>query len=188
MPSFRDEIRKLKTMSDKTVAEMTGLEYLERVVDGRIEHPSMALTLNFRLTVVEHGRAVISGEPNDSYCNPNGTIHGSWIAALLDSCMGSAVHSTLGAGTGFTVVDFKIDFVRPVKTDTGPVVAEGNILSVGKKIGRANGVLRDGSGKILAAGATTCLVFGAGFLWAVFDSQQETWHDKIFDTRVVSMR
>ena len=74
--------------------------------------------------------------------------------------MGSAVHSALGAGVGFTVVDFKIDFVRPVTTTTGPVVAEGNVLAVGKKIGRANGVLKDGSGAILAAGTTTCLVFG----------------------------
>ncbi len=146
-------------MADKNVSELTGLEYLERVVDGRIDHPSMALLLNFRLTEVEHGRAVISGEPNESYCNPNGSIHGSWIAALLDSCMGSAVHSTLGAGVGFTVVDFKIDFVRPVMTDTGPVVAEGTILSVGKQIGRANGVLRDASGAMLATGTTTCLMF-----------------------------
>ncbi len=138
---------------------LSGLEYLERVVDGRIDHPSMALLLNFRLTEVEHGRAVISGEPNESYCNPNGSIHGSWIAALLDSCMGSAVHSTLGAGVGFTVVDFKIDFVRPVMTDTGPVVAEGNVLSVGKQIGRANGVLRDESGAMLATGTTTCMMF-----------------------------
>ena len=146
-------------MADKQVSEMTGLDYLERVVDGRVDHPSMAHTLNFRLTEVEHGRAVISGEPNESYCNPNGTIHGSWIAALLDSCMGSAVHSTLAAGTGFTVVDFKIDFVRPVMTDSGPVVAEGNILSVGKQIGRSNGVLKDGAGAILATGTSTCLIF-----------------------------
>ena len=58
-------------MTDKSIAEMTGLDYLERVVDGRIEHPSMAHTLNFRLTDVEHGRAVISGKPNDDFCNPN---------------------------------------------------------------------------------------------------------------------
>ena len=146
-------------MADRDVSELTGLEYLEGVVDGGIDHPSMAVTLNFRLTEVEHGRAVISGEPNAGYCNPNGSIHGSWIAALLDSSMGSAVHSTLGAGVGFTVVDFKIDFVRPVMTDTGPVVAEGNILSVGKQIGRADSVLRDASGAMLATGTTTCLMF-----------------------------
>ena len=29
------------------------------------------------------------------------------------------------------------------------------------------------------------LFFGLGFIWAAFDSQKETWHDKLFDTWVV---
>ena len=29
------------------------------------------------------------------------------------------------------------------------------------------------------------LVFGLGFIWAAFDSEKETWHDKLFDTWVV---
>ena len=29
------------------------------------------------------------------------------------------------------------------------------------------------------------LVFSLGFLWALFDENKETWHDKIFDTWVV---
>lgn len=29
------------------------------------------------------------------------------------------------------------------------------------------------------------LIFGLGFLWAAFDDEKETWHDKIFDTWVV---
>ena len=96
---------------------MTGLEYLQRVVDGRVEHPSMAHTLGFRLTEIEDGRAVITGETSEAYCNPNGSIHGGWPAALLDSCMGSSVHSTLPESTGFTVVEFKIDFLRPVTVE-----------------------------------------------------------------------
>lgn len=139
---------------------MTGLEYLERVVDGRMPHPSMAETLGFRLTEVEPGRAVITGTTSGKYCNPNGSIHGSWAAALLDSSMGSSVHSTLGSGVGFTVVEFKIDFVRPITIDTGEVVAEGKIVNVGKRIGIADGVMRDSRGRILARGTTTCMIFG----------------------------
>lgn len=30
------------------------------------------------------------------------------------------------------------------------------------------------------------LVFGLGFIWALFDSKKETWHDKIFGTEVIS--
>lgn len=140
---------------------MTGLDYLERVVDGRIAHPSMALTLGFRLTEVSDGRAVISGATSEQFCNPNGTIHGSWAAALLDSCMGSSVHSTLPDGVGFTVVEFKIDFVRPITVSTGDVTAEGTVVNVGKRIGIADGIMRDSRDRVLARGTTTCLVFEA---------------------------
>lgn len=138
---------------------MTGLEYLQGVVDGSIEHPSMAHTLGFRLTEVEDGRAVITGETSSDYCNPNGSIHGAWPAALLDSCMGSAVHSTLPEGAGFTVVEFKIDLVRPITVASGIVRAEGRVVNVGRRIGLADGVLRDSRERILARGTTTCLIF-----------------------------
>jgi len=138
---------------------MTGLETLAAIADGRIDHPSMAHTLGFRLTDVEEGRAVISGTTGPDYCNPNGTIHGAWPAALLDSCMGSAVHSMLPAGAGFTIVEFKIDFVRPITVKTGAVTAEGTVVKVGKQIGLADGVMMDSNGKVLAKGTTTCLIF-----------------------------
>ena len=140
---------------------MTGLEYLERVADGRIGHPSMADTLGFRLNEVEEGRAVITGVTSDAYCNPNGTVHAAWVTALLDSCMGSSVHSTLGKDVGFTTIEFKIDFVRPITVDTGEVVAEGKVVNVGKRVGIADGIARDSAGRVLARGTTTCLIFAA---------------------------
>jgi len=121
----------------------------------------MAHTLGFRLTDVEAGRAVITGETSPDYCNPNGSIHGSWAAAVLDSCMGSSVHSMLPEGVGFTVVEFKIDFVRPITVDTGTVKAEGKVVNVGKRVGIADGILRDAKDRILARGTTTCLIFNS---------------------------
>lgn len=140
------------------VLALSGLEVLERIVDGRISHPSMARTLGFRLAEVEAGRAVISAETGPDYCNPNGTIHGGWPAAVLDSCMGSAVHSTLPAGTDFTIIEFKIDFVRPITVRTGKVRAEGKVVRAGRQIGLADGVLYDSRGRVLAKGSTTCLI------------------------------
>lgn len=145
-------------MTPEQLKKMTGLEVLEAIADKRIRHPSMSHTLGFRLTDVEHGRAVISGETSSDYCNPNGTIHGAWPAALLDSCMGSAVHSTLPAGVDFTIVEVKINFVRPIFVDTGVVSAEGRIVKVGRQIGLADGVVRDSNGEVLATGSTTCLI------------------------------
>jgi uncharacterized protein (TIGR00369 family) len=146
------------TMTPADIAKLTGLEVLEAIADKRIEHPSMAHTLGFRLTEVENGRAVISAETGPDYCNPNGTIHGAWPAALLDSCMGSAVHSTLPVGVNFTIVEVKINFVRPIYVSTGAVIAEGVIVRVGRQIGLADGVIRDSNGSVLATGSTTCLI------------------------------
>lgn len=146
------------SISKQQLLLMSGLQVLEAIRDGRIDHPSMAHTLGFRLTTVEEGRAVISGETGADYCNPNGTIHGGWPATLLDSCMGSAVHSMLPPGADFTVVEFKIDLVRPITLDTGHVQAEGLVVKVGNQLGLADGLMRDSRGKILAKGSTTCLI------------------------------
>jgi uncharacterized protein (TIGR00369 family) len=138
---------------------MSGLEVLTAISDGRIDHPSMAHTLGFRLTEAEEGRAVIEGSTGPDYCNPNGTIHGAWPAALLDSCMGSAVHSTLPQGVDFTIVEVKIDFVRSITVKTGHVRAEGKVVRVGKQIGQSDGVIYDDNGQVLAKGSATCLIF-----------------------------
>lgn len=138
---------------------MSGLEVLTAISDGRIDHPSMAYTLGFRLTEVGEGLAVIEGSTGPGYCNPNGTIHGAWPAALLDSCMGSAVHSVLPAGVGFTIVEVKIDFVRSITVETGHVRAEGKVVRVGKQIGQSDGVIYDDAGQVLAKGSATCLIF-----------------------------
>ena len=119
----------------------------------------MAYTLGFRLTEVEEGFAVIEGSTGPDYCNPNGTIHGAWPAALLDSCMGSAVHSMLPAGVGFTIVEVKIDFVRSITVRTGHVRAEGKVVRVGRQIGQSDGVIYDDTGQVLAKGSATCLLF-----------------------------
>jgi uncharacterized protein (TIGR00369 family) len=146
-------------MSTKAISKLSGLKVLKAIADGSIAHPSMAHTLGFRLTEVAEGFAVIEGSTGPGYCNPNGTIHGAWPAALLDSCMGSAVHSMLPAGAGFTIVEVKIDFVRSLTVDTGRVRAEGKVVRVGKQIGQSDGVVYDSNGAVLAKGSATCLIF-----------------------------
>jgi uncharacterized protein (TIGR00369 family) len=146
-------------VSPEEIAAMSGLEVLTAISDGRIDHPSMAHTLGFRLTAVDEGFAVIEGTTGPDYCNPNGTIHGAWPAALLDSCMGSAVHSKLPPGAGFTIVEVKIDFVRSITIRTGHVRAEGKVVRIGKQIGQSNGFIYDDNGAVLAKGSCTCLIF-----------------------------
>ena len=76
-----------------------------------------------------------------------------------DSCKGLAVHSMLDKGFGQTTLGFKISLLRPVTPETGPVRAEGRVISRGRRIGTAEGRLADAEGRLLAHGTTTCLIF-----------------------------
>ena len=88
-----------------------------------------------------------------------GAIHGGYMATLLDSCMGCAVHSRLKAGQGYTTVELKVSYVRPLTKETGEVRAEGKIIHAGRQIATADGRLTDMRGRLLAHASTTCLIF-----------------------------
>ncbi len=138
---------------------MAGLDLLRALLDGRLPAPPIAGLLGFSLVTIECGRVVFEGEPQAGHLNPLGTVHGGYAATLLDSCMGCAVHSTLDAGQGYTTLELKIGYARPILPGTGKVRAEGTVMSTGRRAGFAEGKLLDVDGRLLAFGSTTCLVF-----------------------------
>ncbi len=142
-----------------TRKEMSGLELLSAIRDRRLPAPPIAGTLDFALAEVEEGRALFRGTPGFAHYNPFGTVHGGWTATLLDSCMACAVQSTLPQGSACTTLEFKINIVRPINGDTGPVEAEGKVVQAGRRIGVAEGRLTDRVGRLLAHGTTTCLIY-----------------------------
>ena len=107
----------------------------------------------------EPGRFVFQGVPRFDHYNPLGIVHGGYAATLLDSCVGCAVHTMLPAGTGYTTLELKVNYLRAMTDRTGPVRAEGKVLSVGRQTGVAEGRLTDSAGRLLAYATTTCLVF-----------------------------
>jgi uncharacterized protein (TIGR00369 family) len=137
-------------------AKLSGLEQLRAAFDGTFK--GIGKTLNFRLATLEEGRVVFEGDPDQSFYNPIGTVHGGYAATLLDSAMGCAVHSTLKAGQSYTTLELKIAYHRAMTDESGPVRAEGKIISVGRRAAFAEGRLLDAQGRLCASGTTTCLV------------------------------
>jgi uncharacterized protein (TIGR00369 family) len=138
---------------------MSGLEFVQGLVDGTLPLNTIAQTLGYEVSEAVSGRVVVTAEPSGSHLNPAGTVHGGLTATLLDSCMGLAIQSTLEKGIGQTTLEFKISLVRPITPDTGPIKAEGIVMSRGRRVGTAEGRVTDGSGRLLAHGTTTCLIF-----------------------------
>ena len=139
--------------------EMSGLEFVQGLVDGTLPLNTMAETLGYDITEAVSGRVVITAEPNGTLLNPAGTVHGGFTATLLDSCMGLAIQTTLEKGIGQTTLEFKISLVRPITPETELIRAEGVVLSRGRRIGTAEGRITDKQGRLLAHGTTTCLIF-----------------------------
>jgi len=150
--------RSYGTVSSDRQSAMTGLEFVNGLVDGTLPLNTIAESLGYEVTEAEHGRVVVTAAPNGAHLNPAGTVHGGLAATLLDSCMGLAVWSTLEKGVGQTTLEFKISLVRPILPDAGVIRAEGVVLSRGRRIGTAKGRITDDKGRLLAHGTTTCLI------------------------------
>ncbi|MGD0142821.1 MAG: PaaI family thioesterase [Rhizomicrobium sp.] len=138
------------------LATLSGLEQLRAAFGGAFK--GIGKTLNFRAVTLEEGRVVFEGRPDESVYNPIGTVHGGYAATLLDSAMACAVHSTLKPGQSYTTLELKIAYHRAMTAESGPVRAEGKIVSVGRRAAFAEGRLVDAQGRLCASGTTTCLV------------------------------
>src|ERR1700710_1545431 len=90
------------TISAERQKEMSGLEFVQGLVDGTLPLNTIAETLGYDVTEAANGRVVVTAVPNDSHLNPSGTVHGGLAATLLDSCMGLAIRSTLEKGISQT--------------------------------------------------------------------------------------
>ena len=141
------------------LARTDGLEFVESMGRGEIPSPPIAATLDFVPVEVERGRVVFQGTPKSDYYNPIGSVHGGYIATLLDSAVGCAVQTMLERGFGYTTLELKVNFVRALTDRTGPVRAEGHVISMSRQIALAQGRLVDAAGRMYAWASTTCLVF-----------------------------
>jgi len=143
----------------ETMAAMSGLTYLKAMMRGDVPRMPIEKTLGFEIVEADEGRTVFASVPGVAHYNAIATVHAGYTATLLDSCMACAVLSTLPKGTGFTTMEFKVSLLRPMTKDTGPVRAEGTMLSRGRRGAVAEGRLTDQRGKLIAHATTTCLIF-----------------------------
>ena len=143
-------------------AEMSGLEYLRAIARGELPAAPMANLLSFDFHEIEDGRVVFECVPAEYHYNPIGAVHGGLACTLFDSAMGCAVHTMLPAGVGYTTVELKVNFLRPIDAKTGRLLCEGTSIHVGGRIATAEARLRDERGKLYGHATTTCMIFREG--------------------------
>jgi uncharacterized protein (TIGR00369 family) len=146
------------SLLDELPPGLNGIEQMRELIRRGGRAP-ISEALDFALVAVDEGRAVFEGTPDARAYNPLGTVHGGYAATLLDSACGCAVHSRLAATQGYTTLELKVAYHRPITTESGRLRAEGTVLSFGRRAAFADARLTDVTGRLYASATSTLLVF-----------------------------
>jgi 1,4-dihydroxy-2-naphthoyl-CoA hydrolase len=82
-----------------------------------------------------------------------GTAHGGVTAGLLDAAMGLAALAAVPSEEGCATVSMTVGFTAGARP--GPLVAEGRVLHLGRRLVTAAAEARDGDGALVAVGQGT---------------------------------
>ncbi len=140
------------------IRTLPGLEFMQGFLNGRFPPPPFMELLGVRGLSVEPGSVAFEFEPAEFMYSPLGNVHGGILTVLLDTAMGCSFHTTLPAGVGYTTLELKVNFLRPVTVATGPVNAVGHVLHAGSRTATADAQLLDRAGKVHAHATSTLLV------------------------------
>ncbi len=141
------------------IADKTGLEVMQMMLAGEIPYAAIARTLDFTIVEASPGVAIFQGTPLAQHLNPLGTIHGGWVATLLDSALGCSVHTLMPPGRGYTTAELGVNYVKGLTPSVPRVRAIGKVIHCGRQLATAEARLVGPDGTLYAHATTTCLVF-----------------------------
>lgn len=136
----------------------TGLDLVRQLIAAGGSARGIGKTMRFRGTSADRGMVTLEGHPDEDFYNPLGTVHGGYAATILDAALALAVQSTLPLDSGYSTIDLKITYLRPMTAGSAPVVAEGKTLHVGRRIVACEGRLTDREGRLCAHATATYMV------------------------------
>lgn len=137
---------------------LSGLEYMQAVLEGRFPMPRLAADMGVTLAEVGPGRAVFRGAPGFAHTNLFGAVHGGWYGTVLDSAMGSAVMTCVPKGKWQTTLEYKVNIMRALPKGCAVEVA-GTVDHAGQSTAVARAEVRGAAdGRLYASASTTCLI------------------------------
>lgn len=134
------------------MSELTGLDYLKRVMQQHLSHAPMHEIMNMKIFEVEYGKIIYEFTPQPCHINLQGGVHGGYYAAILDSITGGAGHSTIDARQKIVTIDLNTKMLRPLQLGI-QYKGIGTVVNKGKEIVITEGKILDQSGKLYAYGS-----------------------------------
>ncbi len=138
-----------------TIHTRTGLDVLREVADGRgsMPMPPCSALLGWEPLSLEPGRVLVRFMAREEFCNPQGTVQGGFLAAMLDDTLGPALFTLLDEGQAAPTLEMKVTFLRPARP--GPLVAEGRVVHRTRGIAFLEGTLMREDSEVIATATAT---------------------------------
>ncbi len=146
-----------RPVSKAEMMKMDGYHIMKGMMDGLMPPPPIAMLLDFTIRRIARGECDFKGPAKPEFCNPYGTVHGGYLATLLDSAMTCAVQTTLPPATACTTVELKVNYVRAVPGDGRMLHARARIIHGGRKLMTSEARLEDDDGRLYAHSTTTVM-------------------------------
>lgn len=136
----------------------SGLELMRAMAEGRVPPPPVGSLIGVNGFTAEKGKVTMGFDPAEFHYNAMGAVHGGVIATVIDMVLGSAVHSTLKAGQGFTTLTLELKYHRAVTAKAGRLTATAEVVTRGREIVTAEAKLVDKNDRLFANATSTLMV------------------------------
>ena len=131
------------------------MRIVERIRES-FDRQGFMRTLGAVLESVESGTVTISCGFEPGLTQQHGLFHGGALASLVDVACGYAALSVLPEDREVLTVEFKINFLKPAKTDR--VIAVGKVLQAGRTLTVCEGSVFDATRTRLLARMTATMM------------------------------
>ena len=142
---WEDPARSARAFTDRS-----GLEIVRAMAQGSLAPPPMAVLMDLRFSEIGDGVVRFTMQPGEYMCNPLGFVHGGALATLLDTALTVCVFTKLAAGTSCTTTDLQLQFVRPILPGGPELIAQAEVVYLGKTRATAQARVMDSTGRIYA--------------------------------------
>jgi uncharacterized protein (TIGR00369 family) len=146
-----------EVVSEDVWDRLSGLEVMRTLLAGG--DPPIGRLTGLRLTEAGDGRVTFVMPASEWLtAPPQGRVQGGAIALLAETALGSAVQTTLPAGTALAPIDLKVNYLRPLASDGRDATAWGTVVHAGRRLAVANAEVHDADGRRIALATGSAMI------------------------------
>ncbi|HVO66519.1 MAG TPA: PaaI family thioesterase [Syntrophales bacterium] len=127
-----------------------------KIVQSKINKSPFYRTISMKVEMANKKGSIVRIKSGYKHKNLWGTVHGGTIASLVDSTCGLSVFPYLKDGETMVTISLYMDYIAPVIE--GDILGQGRIIHRGRRLVRAEAIIRDQTERIVAKGYASFMI------------------------------